>query len=528
MLTQYLYQFAERFDRKSVDQVQSALISKEGAIGIGVAVLLLAGSRYMQAAKIDRGCPQVPADGLWGSSTEEYRKDPKAFINKWQTRLGPVYGARLFGQYITVVSGSYVREVFLDDRFSFLEGFLRFFDTRLLTNGGRFEDLTADEVAGAIKKYLSPNLKHYTPRVIDHLKLGLHEQCGVVPNEGLELAHIFPVVQHAVARASASVFVGPDLAKNDMLIDSFKNMVMEVGMELQPKPWLEPYPSLMKFRMYLIGKTSTKVRRHRKQLAEALRPEVERRIKESADSNWDRPDDMLQNIMENFTPPPDMDLITYLVNWLTQLIFAALHTTSENSTVVLYRLMQNPGLWDELYREQNEVLEAAGYDASVGPEVFTREILNKFVKMDSVIRESARMRNDFINLPHNNVSKTTLTLSNGAVVLPGENVYVNLHWNHNDGDLDAVLKDAQKFKPMRYLNQEKNATKIGEDFLLFGLGKHACPGRWFAVQEIKTMIALLLREYTMEALDEITFPEKEGLAFPFGRVKLTPRKPQAA
>lgn len=105
---------------------------------------------------------------------------------------------------------------------------------------------------------------------------------------------------------------------------------------------------------------------------------------------------------------------------MTQIIFAALHTTSENGTLALYRLLDNPELFEDLYEEQNRVLEEAGFDRSVGPEVFTREILNKFVKMDSLIRETSRLRNEFISLPHMNTGNKTITLSGGAMIRPGK------------------------------------------------------------------------------------------------------------
>lgn len=99
------------------------------------------------------------------------------------------------------------------------------------------------------------------------------------------------MVQHMVAKASAAVFVGTDLANNPQLIDSFKNMVVEVGSELSPKPILELLPTISKLRMWFIGKTSPSVKKHRKQLYDALKPEIDRRLKakELGGSNWERP-----------------------------------------------------------------------------------------------------------------------------------------------------------------------------------------------------------------------------------------------
>ncbi|KAI8065230.1 cytochrome P450 [Gongronella butleri] len=306
-------------------------------------------------------------------------------------------------------------------------------------------------------------------------------------------------------------------------------MVLQVGSELKPKPWLEPFPAINRIRMWWIGRTSSVPRRHREQLHNALAPEVARRLKAMTenDSNWERPDDVLQSILENEKPPAGVSMVDYLVAWFTSLIFAAIHTTSENSTVFIYRLLQHPELVQDLYEEQNEILQKHGYDASVGPEVFTREILNEFVKMDSAIRETARARHTYYGLPHTNTSNRTIVLSSGARILPGENAFIDFWSCHRDPEMQSVIDDYNAFKPYRYLNQGKNATKIGDDFLFFGLGKHACPGRWFAIQEIKTIIALLLRKYELSSPDEVIFPIAEREPFPPYPTRITFKPRQA-
>jgi len=48
----------------------------------------------------------------------------------------------------------------------------------------------------------------------------------------------------------------------------------------------------------------------------------------------------------------------------------------------------------------------------------------------------------------------------------------------------------------------QNATVVSLDnkFLPFGLGGHACPGRYFAVDEIKILLAYLIGNYDVERL----------------------------
>ncbi|CAO3620613.1 unnamed protein product [Cunninghamella echinulata] len=509
-----------------MDQFQKVATSKEGVIGVATAAVLMAGISAYNTKKFDRGCPRVPDSSLIYGSTMEYRKDPQAFITKWQKKLGDVYSAFLFGEEAIIVSGRQVREVFLNNKLSFMIGVRRQFDVQLLTNSAHNNDDGSSPIAEFTKQHLNPNLKHFTPRVIEYLTIGFNEFSGEVPAEGKDFYHVYPMVQHMVAKASAAVFVGTDLANNPELIDSFKNMVIEVGSELSPKPVLELLPTISRLRMWFIGKTSPSVKKHRKQLYDALKPEIDRRLKakELGGSNWERPDDILQSMMESSDKPDYLDIYDYCLEMVTQFIFAALHTTSENSTVALYRILNHPGFIDELLEEQNQVLESEGFDQNCGPEVFTREILNKFVKLDSAIREAFRIKNVYIDLPHQNISNENVVLSGGTVIKPGENVYINSYANHNDPEIQKVIDDLQVFNPLRFLNAGKNSAKIGEDYLFFGLGPKSCPGRWFAIQEIKTIISYLIRRFEIVPLEPIRIPVAEYDFFPSGMYKLVPRK----
>ncbi|CAO3627496.1 unnamed protein product [Cunninghamella blakesleeana] len=526
MFTQYINHFINNFDqKKTMDQLQKVATSKEGAIGIATALVLMAGAYTYNSKKFDRGCPRVPDASFIYGSTEEYRKNPQAFIDKWRKNLGDVYSAFLFGEESVVVSGTQVREVFLNDKLSFLDGVQRNFHIFYLTNSAFTLD-DFESVVNIIKQYLNPQLKHYTPRVISHLTLAFNEFAGEIPSEGKEFHHIYPMVQHMVAKASASVFVGIDLAKNDLLIDSFENMVIEVGTELLPKPTMELFYTLNTARMWYVGKTSNKVKKHRQQLEEAVTPEITRRLNgmTANDGNWKRPDDILQSIIESKDRPQRLDIYKYTLEVLTQFIFAALHTTSENGTVAFYRIINEPGLIDDLIKEQNEVLENEGFDKNCGPEVFTREILNKFVKLDSAIREAFRLKNQHIDLPHKNMSNENVVLSSGAIIRPGELVYINVFGNHTDPSLQKVVDDLKVYKPYRFVNAEKNAAKIGDDFVFFGMGKRACPGRWFAIQEIKTIISYIIRKFDIIPSETIVFPTGDRIPFPMGKYKLVPRK----
>ena len=43
---------------------------------------------------------------------------------------------------------------------------------------------------------------------------------------------------------------------------------------------------------------------------------------------------------------------------------------------------------------------------------------------------------------------------------------------------------------------------LSPDFLLFGHGRHACPGRFFAVNELKALVAYVLMTYDIKLEDD--------------------------
>ena len=86
------------------------------------------------------------------------------------------------------------------------------------------------------------------------------------------------------------------------------------------------------------------------------------------------------------------------------------------------------------------------------------------------------------------------------------------------------------FQPNRHITSYKDgkivhspATRVDRSFITFGGGKHACPGRFFAVNEIKICLHKLILKYNFRTenskivppiiLFSVCFPPKSGLVF---------------
>jgi ent-kaurene oxidase len=81
----------------------------------------------------------------------------------------------------------------------------------------------------------------------------------------------------------------------------------------------------------------------------------------------------------------------------------------------------------------------------------------------------------------------------------------------------TIYPEPEKFDGWRFYNMKQDITDKGtagklafsssnHESMTFGYGRHACPGRWFAGNEIKMIMAYLLENY------EFRFPDgKTGL-----------------
>ncbi|KAG2223854.1 hypothetical protein INT45_012727, partial [Circinella minor] len=506
------------------NEVQNKLSSRqEVRTGvISAAAIITSYVLYKQFfAKSKDNCPSVPYSVPVLGSTKEYIDNPQAFVEKWTAELGEVYRIHLFGEMSTIVSGRYVREILLNPSFDFITSVTKRFDMNALARIPAHV-ITGDASRKVVVNKLTPNLKRYTKRAVENLIVGLEDIVGDL-KEPMELPDIYMLVQRMVARASASVFVGEELCKDSDLIDIFQNLTTDIGSLLRPKiPIMMFFPRLMGLQMRILGKFSPEVQKYRQNMIKGMSPEIQRRLDGANDPNFERPDDILQDILEDNPAEPGTSVAEHCVNWMFSLIFASVHTTSENATVVIYRLLEHPKLMEELLEEQNEVLRRHGVEAGKGSEAFSFNIIKEFVKLDSVCREALRLKNQYFELPHTNISGKNVVLSNGVVIPPDQDVYINYWYNHRDSSYKGATADVEltEFKPYRFVDTGRPSTKVSDDFLLFGEGKHACPGRWFAIQEIKTIISLLLRDYSLRPAEKIKFPDSIMTGTPSGKVTI--------
>lgn len=96
-------------------------------------------------------------------------------------------------------------------------------------------------------------------------------------------------------------------------------------------------------------------------------------------------------------------------------------------------------------------------------------------------------------------------LSDGTFIPKGSFLAANMSTIHHDPEL---YPEPNEFKPWRFFEmREKSAEEAVKhqavntsvDYLTFGHGRHACPGRFFAINELKAMMCYLVMNYDIRA-----------------------------
>ncbi|KAF2493648.1 cytochrome P450 [Lophium mytilinum] len=177
----------------------------------------------------------------------------------------------------------------------------------------------------------------------------------------------------------------------------------------------------------------------------------------------------------------------------------AVHTTSITFTNCMYNIVGSPGSIELLREELIEVLGSA--------KSWDKTTLNGLKMMDSFMKESNRMHPaSFMTM--NRIANETITLSDGTIIPKGSALTVpNTRLYDEEFYENPQVFNGRRFYDMRQRAGEESKHQFvttGDDYLPFGHGKHACPGRFFASNEIKILLAFAIMQY------DFKFPEDQG------------------
>ncbi|KEY71965.1 hypothetical protein S7711_07111 [Stachybotrys chartarum IBT 7711] len=359
-------------------------------------------------------------------------------------------------------------------------------------------------LVNTVTKKLTPALGLITEPVNDENHHAIPSRFP--PTEEWTRIKFVPKSVDLISQVSSRIFIGAPLCRDREWIDVAKMFTIDLVtvsfmMNLCPSP-LRPLYHMFAPQVKNLQKT---IERGRK----LIQPEVDRRraAMMAARSRGEKPQKHLDSIDWMLELAEAQGLKDFdMVHGQLAMTFMAIHTTSTTLTILLYDLINNPHLIEEV---RKEIIQAYTEDRG-----WKKTTLYKLKLLDSIMKESHRTNTGPPFTMARYVNKN-VTLSDGQVLPKGATVaFTNMHMNE-----DSTWPNAAKFDGYRFLNlRNQPGSENRWQFVTttpqeptFGHGHHACPGRFFASNEVKLVMVHLIMKYDWKFIDgkkpAFLFPE---------------------
>jgi cytochrome P450 len=298
-------------------------------------------------------------------------------------------------------------------------------------------------------------------------------------------------VMELVGRLSSRVFLGLPLCRNRRWLDIAKTYTID---SFVASYIMRVAPPILRPITYWFIPQATRLRAEVRDARKLIMPEIERR-KERA----------RKALEAGQKPPKTADSIGWMyevakgreVDYVAaqlSLTLAAIHTTTEATAQALIHICGNPEVVQPMREEIIAVISENGW---------TKAALQKLRLMDSFLKESSRL-SPLNNVSMNRFAMRELELSDGTVIPKGSRLMVANAFRD-----PAHYKDPEKFDAFRFANARLEAGQANmwghvtttASHMGFGHGQHACPGRFFASNEIKVALCHLLLKYDFDFVD---------------------------
>ncbi|KAF7368811.1 Cytochrome P450 [Mycena venus] len=328
-----------------------------------------------------------------------------------------------------------------------------------------------------------------------HDEISTAFQHEIKPSEDWVAVPALQTVLRIVSRTSNRLFVGIELCRNT----DYRNLSIEFAEDVIKRARIiNLFPDVLK---PLVGPMLSPKPRAMARARRHLVPVIEERLRMDNEygADWDgRPNDMISWLLEHATD--DERTVDKLIERILMINFAAIHTTANSFTQALYHLAAAPDYVTPL-REELEI--------AVREDGWSKAAMGKCIKLDSFLRESQRFNGvSAINMNRMVTNPAGFTFSDGTHLPQGSFMAAATYATHHD---DAHYAHAEVFDGFRFARMRAGdggeggaeSMKFGmvtpdPTFLSFGLGNHACPGRFFAVTTLKVMLAHTFMNYEIK------------------------------
>ncbi|KAF2106334.1 cytochrome P450 [Lophiotrema nucula] len=395
---------------------------------------------------------------------------------------------------------------------------------------GRFTMLGEDddEMVAVVKQDLTRALPNLFETIVDEVKFGLNNilrQGASKETEPQELS-LYENMARVIALVSGRIFVGLPLSRDEHWIYSSITYTSE-GVTVAESPVLRPYSPFVRWLISPFLSQVRSLRKHQAFIREKVKPLIADHLEKRQQGTTEKRDSsngkFLDWLLARYKYEVDATRIArdYLL-----VAAGAIPIASGLLSQVLLELATRPQHAQTLRKELNDVIGKTGWKHAA---------LAELQHLDSFLKETQRLNPHVLAMMPRRVM-SPITLSNGETLQPGTSVAVS---NHSINTSAELYPKPLEFQPDRFYELRRTCSAQDQrkylfsnstlEFMNFGYGTHTCPGRNFASDELKIIVAYLLSNYDFELVSK-SKPDNWTLGIvqipdPTAKLRFTKRAP---
>ncbi|TDZ36951.1 Cytochrome P450 monooxygenase paxP [Colletotrichum spinosum] len=428
----------------------------------------------------------------YSQASREWQKNYVKYLEQGYRKFR--HGAyQLWGPegFVTVLSPDCLGELknLPDDQLSFYLG-----AANAVQGKHRFLDFRGHAPIYALKSMMTPKLNQLMPAILEELDYGTRTSLPADTNTWHEV-DINKVYPRIVGFITGRLFFGPQLCRREDWLNSiiaFPDNVFRAARKIRRTPSavrLLRIPLLREvqrvfFLLLKARRLITPILEERSMLSQRP-PKIPRP---------ETPQDFIQFVYESSRREAIPPSFQRQAEQMMIIMLAGIHTTNIAGIHMLYDLASMPHIVGPLREEISRVWDRCGGK-------LTKDSLRDLGSLDSFMKESQRMNPpSYSTFDRIVTAENGITLSDGLHLPKGTVLTVPSSQVSHDPDVweDPETYDAFRFEKLRSVSGNKfnyqYATST-EQSLHFGVGRHACPGRWVSTVENKTILCYMIRHF---------------------------------
>ncbi|KAK3684117.1 putative cytochrome P450 monooxygenase [Podospora appendiculata] len=454
----------------------------------------------------------------------------KDFVFGSKKMLGDWFGAnpdkpvRLisgFGE-VTVLPPHLANELRNDNRLDFSKWTYKAFHAQIPGFDG-FKEGTRDTniVQAVILKDLTKYLNKLTEPLAEETAFALAELLPTGDDDKDNCTwHSIPLREtmlRLIARISSRVFLGEELCRDEAWLKVTREYTVD---SFKAAEELRLWPAASRFIVHHFLASCRKIRTHVREARRTIAPVLARRREEKLRN----PELAFNDALEWFEQAAKGEEYDPAIAQLV-ISLAAIHTTTDLVCQTLTELVRHPSIIPALRAEITTALRDGGWK---------KTSLYNMKLLDSVIKETQRVKPISL-VSMNRVALSTVELSDGTVIPRDSLLNVSMHKMWDPAvHANPAAWDGYRFLRMRETPGREHQAQLvstGPDHLGFGHGQHACPGRFFAANEVKIALVQLLLKYDFRLPAGGPEPTARAFGFsystdPFATMEYCGREPE--